>query len=81
MFHSTMPNDVQQQIIDSFSKGDDEVRVLISTIAYGMGIDVRGVYRTVICGHPSDLDDYVEMSGRIRLGQNSKHRSNNQVSW
>ena len=81
MFHSTMPNDVQHQIIDSFSKGDDEVRVLISTIAYGMGIDVRGVNRTVIWGHPSDLDDYVQMRGRIRLGRNSKHRSNNQVSW
>ena len=47
MFHSTTPNDVQQQIFDSFSRGDGEVRVLISTIPHGMGIDVRGVNRTV----------------------------------
>ena len=31
----------------------------------GMGVDVRGVNRAVICGQPSDLDDYVQMSGRI----------------
>ncbi|XP_071484695.1 ATP-dependent helicase wrn-1-like [Diadema antillarum] len=65
MFHSTTPKDIQQYIIDSFSEADGEVRVLIATIAYGMGIDVCGVTRAVICGHPSDLDDYVQMSGRI----------------
>ena len=82
MFHSTTPNDVQQQIIDSFSTGDGEVRVLISTIAYGMGIDVRGVNRTVICGHPRDLNDYVQMSGRIgRDGTASINCSNDQISW
>ena len=65
MFHATTPNDVQENIIANFSGPDGELRVLIATIAYGMGVDVRGVNRAVICGQPSDLDDYVQMSGRI----------------
>ena len=65
MFHSTTPNDIQQYIIDSFFDTDGEVCVLTATIAYGMGIDAHGVNRALIGGHPSDLDDYVQMSGRI----------------
>ena len=50
MFHSTTPNDVQQFIIDSFSEASGDIRILIATIAYGMGIDVRGVNSAVMSG-------------------------------
>ena len=30
-----------------------------------MGVDVKGVHRTIISGHTLDLDDYMQMAGRI----------------
>lgn len=66
MFHTNTEHDVQQNIIDSFSHADGSVRVLNATIAYGMGVDVKGVNTTIIFGHCTDLDDYIQMSRRIR---------------
>lgn len=66
MFHTNTEHDVQQNIIDSFSHADGSVRVLNATIAYGMGVDVKGVNTTIIFGRCTDLDDYIQMSGRIR---------------
>ncbi|XP_072181182.1 probable ATP-dependent DNA helicase RecS [Diadema setosum] len=65
MYHTNTESDVQDDIIQSFAEEDGTIRVLIATIAYGMGVDCRGVYNTIICGHPTDIDDYVQMSGRI----------------
>ena len=56
MYH-TNTKVVQRSIIDSFSKEDGEIRILFATIAFGMGIDVKGVHSVIILGHPTDLDD------------------------
>ncbi|XP_041461906.1 Werner syndrome ATP-dependent helicase-like [Lytechinus variegatus] len=65
MYHTNTEADVQERIIDSFGDTAGEVRILVATIANGMGVDLKQVYRTIICGRTSDLDDYMQRSGRI----------------
>ena len=65
MYHTNTQDDIQKHIIDSMGDQDGLVRILISTIAYGMGVDSKGVCTTIMCGHTVDLDDYMQMSGRI----------------
>ena len=54
-----METDIQKEIVDSMLATDGEIRVLIATIASGLGVDVSNVHSTVLCGCPSDLDDYI----------------------
>ena len=49
--------DVHIKIIDSFEKEDWEVRVLFATIAFGLGINVHGLYNVILVGHPTEFDD------------------------
>ena len=65
MYHTNTESDVQERIVNSFADPSGEIRVLVATIAYGMGVDSKDVHRTVICGRTTDLDDYMQMSGRI----------------
>ena len=65
MFHTNTEHDVQQNITEfqpcrRICEGVD-----CATIAYGMGVDVKGVNTTIIFGRCTDLDDYIQMSGRI----------------
>ena len=64
MYHTNTESDVQQQIITNFSDEQGDIRVLFSTIAFGMGVDVRGVHTIILVGPPVDLDDFMQLSGR-----------------
>ena len=72
MYHTNTQNEVQEKIIEDFAKPDGQIRILIATIAFGMGVDVKGCNSAVIVGRPTDLEDYVQLSGRIgRDGKSS----------
>jgi hypothetical protein len=64
MFHSKTRENVKETILQSFFKEDGHVRVLFCTIAFGMGIDVKGVTRVVHIGPSSEIEDYLQESGR-----------------
>ncbi len=64
MFHSESPPEVQQAVITSFGKADGHVRVLFSSVAFGMGVDVKGVYTIIHLGVPGDPASFVQESGR-----------------
>ena len=55
MYHTNTEADIQRKIIDSFAQEDGEVRVLFATIAFGLGIDVRGLHTVILVGHPTEL--------------------------
>ena len=55
---------LQKKIINSFAQEDGEVRILFATIAFGLGIDVRGLHTIILVGHPTELDDLMQLSGR-----------------
>ena len=40
------------------------MRVLVATCAFGMGIDVKCLSRVIHYGPPSDIDDYIQETGR-----------------
>jgi superfamily II DNA helicase RecQ len=64
MFHSKTRENVKETILQSFLKEDGGV--LFFTIAFGMGIDVKGVTRFVHIGPSSESEDYLQESGEGR---------------
>lgn len=70
MMHAKTPETVKETVLNSMASYDGHVRVLICTIAFGMGVDAKGV-RTIIHFGPSrNLESYVQESGRCsRDGQ------------
>nr|XP_054758518.1 ATP-dependent DNA helicase RecQ-like [Lytechinus pictus] len=65
MYHTNSEDDVQQHIVKDFGDSKGTIRVLVATIAFGMGVDVQGCHNVIMYGVPSHIDDYVQMSGRV----------------
>jgi ATP-dependent DNA helicase RecQ len=59
LLHSKTPATVKDNIINSFSKTDGCVRVLFATIAFGMGINAKGVRSVIHVGPSRNLEAYV----------------------
>ena len=70
MFHSQTSQVIKEHIINSFSNSDGHVRILIATIAFGMGVDCKGLNTVVHFGPPSTVEDYYQETGRA--GRNGK---------
>ena len=51
-------------IISSYSRPDSTIRVLISTVAFGMGMDVPDIRRIVHWQPAEDIETYVQECGR-----------------
>ena len=64
MYHASTHSEVQKKIIQNFEQEDGCIRLLFATIAFGMGVDVKGVQTILHMGVPPDVDDYVQESGR-----------------
>ena len=54
---------VKNRILKSFTKVDGAVRIVISTVAFAMGIDVPNINNVLHWGPPGDLECYVQESG------------------
>jgi superfamily II DNA helicase RecQ len=63
MFIGITTDDVKQSIIDNFRKPSGQIRVLICTSSFGMGIDCKGVERVLHWGTPSDIEMYIQEAG------------------
>jgi len=46
-----------------FSK-PSHLRVVIATVAFGMGIDCKNVHQIVHIGAPEDVESYIQATGR-----------------
>ena len=68
MLHSSTDGENKKVILDSFSNPQGDIRVLVATIAFGMGMNCKGVHTTIHVGPsqlPSkNLESYVQESGR-----------------
>lgn len=60
-YHAGLSKDLREQIQTKFSSG--EVKIIISTIAFGMGID-QIVKCVLIFGSPSSIEEYYQQIGR-----------------
>ena len=62
---STHPN-FQQTVVAAFASPQEKtsLRVVISTVAYGLGVNSTAVWQIIHWGSPEDVEDYVQVSGR-----------------
>jgi superfamily II DNA helicase RecQ/superfamily I DNA/RNA helicase len=67
-FHAGMPSDERQRILESLDPRKNapaaRTNVLISTKAFGMGMDIPNIHWAVHLAPPSFLEDYLQEIGR-----------------
>ena len=53
---------MKEAIITGFTK-DSSLRVVVATIAFGMGIDIPDIRKVIHIGPPNDVEGYVQETG------------------
>lgn len=69
-YHGSLSAEERDKIQQDFSKG--HVRVLISTTAFGMGVDIPDVRAIVHYDLPKSMENFVQESGRCARGDFEK---------
>lgn len=70
-YHAGLPPEVRAQNQDRFMRG--QVRVVVATVAFGMGVDKADVRFIVHLSPPASLEAYAQESGRAgRDGQRAR---------
>lgn len=64
MFTACNTPTLKNSIISSFSQPRSRLRVVIATVAFGMGIDCPNVRQVIHWGPPSDPEMYIQETGR-----------------
>jgi ATP-dependent DNA helicase RecQ len=64
MYHAGTPSSVKKHISKNLSKPDGHIRVLIATIAFGMGVNCKNVQSIIHFGPSKSIECYVQESGR-----------------
>ena len=64
IWHSKTDEIVKAHIKNEFSELRGTIRVLVLTIAFGMGVNIKGLYNIIHSGPPGTLDDYFQEVGR-----------------
>jgi len=64
MFRAHITPSLQQNIINDFRKPDSVIRVVVSTIAFGMGVQIPDVRQVVHWGRVSSLMTFWQQVGR-----------------
>ena len=54
----------QEHVVKSFTQLDGVVRVVVCTVAFGMGLDSPNVHTVIHWGAPRQVDMYVQETGR-----------------
>ena len=64
MYHAGTPSHVKDHIVENMANEDGYLRVLISTIAFGMGVNCKRVRRIIHFGPSKSVEMYVQECGR-----------------
>ena len=65
MFHGGTPEMVKKHIVAQLTVPDSCLRVVVCTIAFGLGINCTNVVESIHFGAPKTVEAYVQESGRI----------------
>ena len=63
MFTACTRTDVKENILKSFCDPEGLLRVVVATVAFGMGLDCPNVRRVVHWGSSSDIEHYLQETG------------------
>ena len=64
MLHLCTPDANKEAVLQAFKEHDSELRVLVATIAFGMGVDSRGVYRVIHFAPSKNIEANIQETGR-----------------
>lgn len=64
MYHAHISDPLQQYTLTEFTKTDSVIRVLVCTIAFGMGIEIPDIRRVIYWGPTSSLLSFWQEFGR-----------------
>ena len=70
MYHKKTHKTVKDTVEKEFCKSNGTIRVLFCSIAFGMGVNIKDAFLDLHLGPATDLDDYMQETGRI--GRESK---------
>lgn len=64
MFTACNTSSIKKSILVSFSSPHGKLRIVIATVAFGMGIDCPNVRRIIHWSPPADCESYIQETGR-----------------
>ena len=64
MYTSCNKSNVKKEILDAFTSPESPLRVVIATIAFGLGVNCLNVRRIIHLGPTEDIENYVQQVGR-----------------
>ena len=70
MFHSSVDIEIKENILSSFCK-PSQLRIVIATVAFGMGVDCTDVHQIIHLGPPQDVESYIQETGHA--GRDGAH--------
>ena len=73
MFHAGTASSVKEHITKQLSSAQSHLRVLVCTIAVGMGINCKGVNRIIHFGPSKSVESYLQECGRGGRDGNESH--------
>ncbi len=64
LFTACTPKNVKDCIIENFCKSGSNLRIVVATIAFGMGLNCADIRRIIHWGPPGDIESYLQETGR-----------------
>ena len=64
IFTRVLTVDKRTQVLSSFSDSESPVKLIVSTSAFGMGVDICDIRRIIHWGLPTTIEGYVQEVGR-----------------
>ena len=72
MYHAGTPDSVKDHILSNITSINGHIRILICTIAFGMGVNCQYITRIIHFGGSKCIESYIQECGRAgRKGQSS----------